>query len=331
MYSLIRPLLFKLNPEFTHHLALASLKLRFQLLSSNSPANIDPITLFNHLHFPNRIGLAAGFDKNGDYIDALSSLGFGFLEIGTLTPKPQQGNPKPRLFRLAKEKAIINRMGFNNKGIDYAAKQLTKINYKGILGINIGKNKDTPLSLAYEDYLACMRKLWPFASYFTINISSPNTPNLRDLQNEDTLKVLLNHLKAEQRQIHTKHKKYIPLVIKIAPDLTSQEITTLANLFLSSNIDGIIATNTTIQRFNIESPHSQEIGGLSGLPLNKISTGIIKQLYAIVGDKIPIIASGGIMSEIEAKEKLAAGASLLQLYTGMIYKGPGLINQLTRL
>src|SRR5436190_10759052 len=253
MYALIRPFLFKLDPELTHKLALWSVWFAYQTnLLPSAPSVSSSIKLFT-LTFPNRIGLAAGFDKNGDYIDELAALGFGFIEIGTLTPKPQSGNPKPRLFRLPKQQAIINRMGFNNKGVEYAVKRLAKIKYKGILGINIGKNKGTPNDIAQEDYLIGMRKLGLFASYFVINISSPNTAGLRELQNEKYLSHLLAVLKNEQTHIATHHQKYIPLLVKIAPDLKDDEVVELAKTFLQVNIDGVIATNTSLQRFGIAS------------------------------------------------------------------------------
>lgn len=328
MYSLLKPILFKLDPEFTHKLALISLQISRLLHIKPRQKYFRPTTIFN-LTFPNPIGLAAGFDKNGDYIEALDSLGFGFIEIGTLTPKPQSGNAKPRLFRLPEQKAVINRMGFNNKGIEYAAKRLSQTTFTGILGINIGKNRDTPNDKASDDYLHCMRLLWPYASYFVINISSPNTPGLRDLQHESVLHDLLLSLKNEQKKMVDTHKKYIPLLVKISPDLSDVDIQTLGKTLLEVQIDGVIATNTSVQRFGLDTPVSKEIGGLSGAPLEALSTHVIRILYSILGEKIPIIASGGVMDEKSAKEKLAAGAKLLQLYTGLVYEGPGLIQKLS--
>jgi len=329
MYHLIKPLLFRLDPEFTHTLALRSLKFAYDLGFMSFPTTSEnSIINYWNLSFPNRIGLAAGFDKNGDYVDQLARLGFGFIEIGTLTPKPQVGNPKPRLFRLPNQKAVINRMGVNNKGIDYAAKRLAEINYRGVLGINIGKNRETPNEHASHDYLQGMRKLWPFASYFTINISSPNTPGLRDLQNEDLLLKLLADLKHEQHLIQKEQNKFIPLIVKIAPDLNDAAIDMLADIFLHTEIDGIIATNTSVNRFNIHDKQINETGGLSGEPLQRQSLHVIKKLQATLNQRIPIISSGGIMSEQSVQDSFAVGADLIQVYTGMIYEGPGLIKRL---
>jgi len=327
MYHLIKNLLFHLDPEQSHHLAMQSLQLSYQLGLTRcfSRPQTTPITIMG-LTFPNRVGLAAGLDKNADYVDALAALGFGFIEIGTVTPKPQEGNPRPRLFRLIKQEAIINRMGFNNKGIDYVAKRLEKMQYRGVLGVNLGKNKDTPLENAADDYLLGFRALWKFASYITVNISSPNTPGLRDLQQMDLLTHLLITLKHEQKAILLSQKRYIPLVVKISPDLSAQELSELAAVLLHQQIDGVIATNTTLDRQSIkDSPLAKEVGGLSGRPLLARSTQIISQLHTLLQDKIPIIASGGVMDEKAAAEKLKAGASLLQVYTGFIYQGPNII------
>ncbi len=314
MYKLIRPILFKLDPELTHTLALISLQFVYRMGLSRlfSQPVSTPRTVMG-LNFSNPVGLAAGFDKNGDYIDALAALGFGFIEIGTITPKPQTGNPRPRLFRLIKQQAIINRMGFNNKGMDYVAAQLKKIRYKGILGINIGKNAATPNEFAIQDYLACFRTLAPYASYMTINISSPNTTGLRNLQERSALVPLLQALKQEQQQ----SEHYVPLLVKISPDLSDTELTELANVLLEQKIDGVIATNTTIA-------HEGEKGGLSGEPLRQRSTDVIKQLHAHLGEHIPIIASGGVMDSASIQEKIDAGAKLVQVYTGFIYSGPGM-------
>lgn len=280
------------------------------------------------LHFNNRIGLAAGFDKNGEYIDALAKLGFGFIEVGTVTPKPQKGNPKPRLFRLQQAEAVINRLGFNNKGVDYLVEQLKKTRYRGVLGINIGKNKNTPNEQAVEDYIYCFKRVLPFASYVTINISSPNTPELRHLQHGELLQQLLHTLKQEQLAYHGTQQKYVPLVVKIAPDLTEDELQQMAKIFLQEKIDGVIATNTTLKREGVEGlPFASETGGLSGKPLAKAATAVIKQLSGMLENKIPIIGCGGVMSAADVEEKLAAGASLIQIYTGLIYQGPGLIKK----
>ena len=321
-YSLIKKILFCLDPETAHRVALSGLSFahRFGLTQFFSPIVSSPRTVMG-LHFPNPVGLAAGLDKNGDYIDALAALGFGFIEVGTVTPKPQLGNPRPRLFRLEKQEALINRLGFNNKGVDYLIERLKQKKYQGILGINIGKNRDTLLENAVDDYLYSFRRVVPFASYVTINISSPNTENLRDLQQSQLLKNLLRALKTEQ----LKQKKYVPLVIKISPDLSENELIEMSEIFLNEKIDGVIATNTTTSRNDIR---VNEVGGLSGRPLRDRSTRIVKQLHQLLQDKIPIIACGGIFSKEDAKEKIEAGASLLQIYTGLIYRGPGIVAQL---
>jgi len=333
MYTFLKKILFCLDPETSHHVAMTALQFLYKTKLSKliyPPPKANPITLMG-LTFPNRIGLAAGLDKNGEYIDALASLGFGFIEIGTITPKPQPGNPKPRLFRLVKEEAIINRMGFNNKGIDYVIGQLEKTKYRGILGINIGKNKDTPLENAIDDYLAGFRAFWKYASYITINISSPNTEGLRNLQQQDALTNLLRRLKQEQQSVFAAHKKYVPLLVKISPDLTSEELQDIAAVLINEKIDGVIETNTTLTREGVEnSPYKNETGGLSGKPLLQRANLITSQLHLLLQDKIPIIAVGGIMNASSANEKLANGAQLIQIYTGFIFQGPGLIKELCK-
>ncbi len=329
MYKQIKNILFKLNPEYAHAIALTLIKFvnnlnLTRLFFKNTPSQSFPLL---NLIFPNKIGLAAGLDKNGDYIDALASLGFGFIEIGTVTPKPQKGNPKPRLFRLVEHEAIINRMGFNNKGIDYVVNRLKKTKYKGILGINIGKNKDTPNEKAVDDYLLGFNAFWRYASYITVNISSPNTPGLRALQEKESLEQLLSALKNAQANIHALKNKYVPLVVKISPDLTDAALEELAHVLLAQKIDGVIATNTTIHR-DITHAHANETGGLSGKPLQDRSTDIIKKLAGLLNNRIPIIAVGGIHDEASAREKLNAGAQLLQVYTSFIYQGPSLISKL---
>lgn len=330
MYHFIRRLLFCLKPEVAHDFTLKLLKQANQLgLLRFFRNNIASPRLVMGMLFPNPIGLAAGLDKNGEYIDALAALGFGFIEIGTVTPKPQAGNPKPRLFRLPKENAIINRLGFNGKGVEYVVNQLEKTRYRGILGINIGKNRETPNEHAIDDYLIGFRRLWKFASYITINISSPNTQGLRDLQKGESLADLLSTLKQEQKIIAETNHKYVPLVVKISPDVSSEELQEIANTLLEQQIDGVIATNTTIHREGVEEDaFANETGGLSGQPLQARSTRVIKQLHSILLDHIPIIGVGGIMDEQSAQEKITAGASLLQIYTGFIYQGPGLIARL---
>ncbi len=333
MYALIRKALFQLDPEQSHYLALHALQLAYHLKLSRFFPNVPPHPKqIMGITFPNPIGLAAGLDKNADYVDGLAALGFGFIEVGTVTPKPQTGNPKPRLFRLTEQQAIINRMGFNNKGVEYVARRLEQTHYRGVLGINIGKNKDTPLEKAIDDYLIGFRELWKFASYITINISSPNTPGLRDLQQDTLLEQLLSELKKAQQAIAQSHQKYVPLVVKISPDLTELELQQLAAVLMQQKIDGVIATNTTIHRNGVEnSPYVNENGGLSGKPLLARSTQILEQLHHLLQNNIPIIAAGGIMDEQSAREKLNAGASLLQLYTGFIYEGPRLIQQLANM
>jgi dihydroorotate dehydrogenase len=284
-----------------------------------------PVTVMG-LDFKNPVGLAAGLDKNGDYIAALDALGFGFLEIGTATPRPQPGNPKPRLFRLPEHEAIINRMGFNNLGIDHLLTQTQESGYSGILGINIGKNFDTPIENATADYLIGLRKAYSSASYITINISSPNTKNLRQLQQGDELKVLIATLKNEQLILQEEQGFYVPLAVKIAPDLSDEEISHIAKLLLEFEIDGVIATNTTISRDLIAGhPFSNEAGGLSGAPVKNQATHVVRVLAAELNSQVAIIAAGGILSATDAQEKLAAGASLVQVYSGLIYRGPQLI------
>jgi len=288
------------------------------------PAN-DPRTVMG-LTFPNPVGLAAGLDKNGAYIDALAALGFGFIEIGTITPLPQPGNPKPRLFRLPEAQAIINRMGFNNDGVDALIANVKRAKYRGVLGINIGKNALTQMERAADDYLACLRKVYAHASYVTINISSPNTKNLRQLQGGDELDALLAQLKTEQEKLAQQHGRYVPLAVKIAPDLDSVQIKQIAALLVKHRIDGVIATNTTLSREGVENlPHGAEPGGLSGAPVRDKSTAVIRQLAAELRGALPIIGVGGIMSGADAAEKIHAGASLVQIYSGLIYRGNSLI------
>ncbi len=331
IYPLVRPVLFCLDPETAHHVTLSLLKLAQQTgLSALSRAKSSdkPLTVMG-LNFKNPVGLAAGLDKNGDYIDALADLGFGFIEIGTVTPRAQPGNPKPRMFRLPEHQAIINRMGFNNLGIDHLLEQVGKCQYQGILGINIGKNADTPLENATEDYLIGLRKSYAAASYIAINISSPNTKNLRQLQQGDEIKHLLSALKAEQLKLQAAHGKYTPIAVKIAPDLNDDEISHIADLLLEFGMDGVIATNTTIARDKIQGHiHADEAGGLSGAPVKDSSTRVVKALATILQGKLPIIAAGGIVCAEDAQEKIAAGASLVQIYSGLIYKGPQLLEDI---
>jgi len=328
MYELIRKGLFKLTPETAHHLTLDALSaasnlglLRLtQTNYSNTPKRVMGID------FPNAVGLAAGLDKNGDYINALSELGFGFIEVGTITPRAQSGNPKPRLFRLPESKAIINRMGFNNNGVDYLVNQVIKAKYKGVLGINIGKNKNTPADNALDDYVYCLNKVYQHASYITVNLSSPNTPGLRDLQFGDPLLRLLEGIKKEQIKLSTAFGVYKPITVKIAPDMDVEDIDNVADALVQMEIDGVIATNTTISRDGVENQkHSLEAGGLSGQPVNEIANFTLERLSYALDGKLPIIGVGGIGSAEQAVEKINLGADLVQIYTGFIYEGPKLI------
>ncbi len=333
IYPLIRPALFQLDPETAHHLTLKLLKLAEQtgLSAWTRPAVADKPLRVMGLDFKNPLGLAAGLDKNGDYIDGLAALGFGFIEIGTVTPRPQPGNPKPRLFRLPEHQAIINRMGFNNLGIDHLLGQVERSPYRGILGINIGKNADTPLENATEDYLIGLRKSYAAASYVTINISSPNTKNLRQLQQGDEIKQLLEALKQEQLKLQGATGKYTPIAVKIAPDLTTEEVQHIAGLLLEFGLDGVIATNTTIARDRVQGhQYANEAGGLSGAPVRDSATQVVKVLAAELNGRLPIIAAGGILRGEDALEKIQAGASLVQVYSGLIYQGPQLIVDVLR-
>jgi dihydroorotate dehydrogenase len=328
MFSLLRPVLFQLDPEAAHHFTLGGLNAFHALgLSGIIVPHIpdDPCTVMG-LTFPNPVGLAAGLDKNGDCIDGLAALGFGFIEIGTVTPLPQPGNPRPRMFRLPQANAIINRMGFNNDGVDKLIENVRHAKYRGILGINIGKNASTPIENAAVDYLTCLRKVYPHASYVAVNISSPNTKNLRQLQGEDALNNLLKLLKAEQQKLTDTHGKYVPVVLKIAPDMEAEQVKQIAQLLMQHRIDGVIATNTTLSREAVEQlPHGNEAGGLSGAPVREKSTSVIRQLAAALHGELPIIGVGGILSGADALEKIHAGAALVQLYSGLIYRGPALI------
>ncbi|SFE57990.1 quinone-dependent dihydroorotate dehydrogenase [Nitrosomonas sp. Nm166] len=331
LYTLLRPLLFKLDPEFAHRITFSALENAKKLrLFKSTPIACQPRTIMG-LDFPNPVGLAAGLDKDGEHLDALAALGFGFLEIGTVTPRPQPGNPPPRIFRVPQANAVINRLGFNNQGVDRLIENIQRSGYQGILGINIGKNFDTPLEKATDDYLTGLRKVYRYASYVTVNISSPNTQNLRQLQAADALDQLLGQLKSEQIKLTQAHGKYVPIVIKIAPDLESAQIESIAALLMEHQIDGVIATNTTISRLGIEHlPVAQESGGLSGAPLTQRATAVIQQLHYLLQGAVPIIGVGGIMSVDDAQNKLRAGASLIQLYTGLIYHGPDLVRKIAQ-
>ncbi|SEF50262.1 quinone-dependent dihydroorotate dehydrogenase [Nitrosomonas ureae] len=331
-YTLLRPLLFKLDPESAHRITfrvieqVSRLGLLKRVSISCRPRSVMGLT------FPNPVGLAAGLDKNGEHLDALAAMGFGFIEIGTVTPKPQPGNPTPRIFRVPEANAIINRMGFNNHGVEQLVENIQRSNYQGILGINIGKNFSTPLEKAIDDYLIGLQKVYCHASYVTINISSPNTKDLRQLQAADALDQLLGGLKSEQAKLVQIHGKYVPMAVKIAPDLDEKQIESIAALLLKHRIDGVIATNTTISRMGIEHLKlAQESGGLSGAPLTQSATAVIQQLHHFLQGAIPIIGVGGILSPDDAQDKLNSGASLIQLYTGLIYHGPSLIKEIAQL
>jgi len=331
MYRYIRAFLFLLNPELAHHISMKGLKLAcfFGLIRSKNITS-KPIMIMG-LKFPNRVGLAAGLDKNAEYITPLSKLGFGFIEVGTVTPRSQPGNSKPRSFRLVKDEGIINRFGFNNVGIDQFINNIKKAKFNGVLGINIGKNFDTPNDKAVEDYLTCFRKAYLYAGYIAINVSSPNTKNLRNLQSDKYLEILLKALKSEQKILYKKFKKIVPFVVKISPDNSSKQLDSIVKLLLKYKVDGVIATNTTIDRKRIlSSKYAMEEGGLSGSPLNKKSTNVIKHLNKRLNGKIPIIGVGGIITADDGIEKIKNGASLIQIYTGLIFRGHGLVNDLCK-
>jgi dihydroorotate dehydrogenase len=333
LYALVKPLLFQLDAEYAHDLTLKSLKFaeRMGLLSylyksvHGTPRQVMGLT------FPNAVGLAAGLDKNGAFIDGMAALGFGFIEVGTVTPRPQPGNPKPRLFRVKEAQGIINRFGFNNLGVDQLIQNVKASKYRGILGINIGKNFDTPNERAVDDYLICMRKVYRYASYITVNISSPNTKNLRQLQEKEALNALLGTLKAEQIALTQKHRKYVPIALKIAPDLEYDQIIEIADLLKEHQFDAVIATNTTLSREGVEGmKNGPETGGLSGAPVRDKSSQVIRHLANQLAGELPIIGVGGIMSGADAIEKIEAGASLVQVYSGLIYRGPSLVREVAK-
>lgn len=333
LYALARPLLFSLDPEAAHNLTLPSLKraATLGLLKAIPQPESDPRTVMG-IRFPNPVGLAAGLDKDGAYIDGLAALGFGFIEVGTVTPRAQPGNPRPRMFRLPKANAIINRMGFNNGGVDAFVNNVQASRFyqdkQGVLGLNIGKNADTAIENAARDYLYCLDKVYPYASYVTVNISSPNTKNLRQLQGASELDALLSQLKDAQQRLADKHQRYVPIALKIAPDIDSEQIKTIAAALIRHRMDGVIATNTTINRDAVQNlPHAEEAGGLSGAPVFELSNTVIRALRSELEGALPIIGVGGIFSGKDAKAKMDAGASLVQLYTGLIYRGPSLVRE----
>ncbi len=333
LYPLLRACLFCFDAEKSHYLALRLLKsVYFEKLARRRLASFPqkPVKVFG-LHFPNPVGLAAGFDKNGDYIPELQSLGFGFIEVGTVTPRPQKGNPKPRLFRVPAAYGIINRMGFNNKGVEHLVANLQKKRLPGIVGANIGKNSSTPLELAGDDYCFCLQKVYPWVDYVTVNISSPNTPGLRHLQSAHYLNQLLAQLDLAQEQLWQQGHRKIPLLIKIDPDLNDEVIAELAQTLLLHRVDGVIATNTSLNhRLVSHLPHGEEAGGLSGEPLFQRSTLVLSQLVELLKGKLPVIGVGGIQSAENALDKFSAGASLIQIYTGLIYQGPSLIKNILK-
>ena len=325
LYSLARPLLFTLAPERAHELTLSLLKSSHKMGMMRQNVASKPVTCMG-IEFPNPVGLAAGLDKNGAYIDALAAQGFGFIEIGTITPLPQPGNPEPRLFRLPKAKAIINRMGFNNDGVDQLIENVKAVKFKGVLGINIGKNAATPVENAVDDYLICLEKVYNYASYITVNISSPNTKNLRSLQSGDALTELLETLKQRQLELAEEFQHYVPLVLKVAPDLEPEDINFIAQQLLNCKIDGLIVTNTTLSREGVEGlPFGDEAGGLSGAPVFEKSTACLAAFAKILNGRIPLIGVGGILSGADAVAKKEAGATLVQVYSGLIYTGPRLV------
>jgi len=331
MYSLARPFLFAFDAERAHALGLRAIEMAYRTGTNPLLARtIAPMpTRAFGLEFPNPVGLAAGLDKNGEHIDALLALGFGFVEIGTITPRPQQGNPKPRMFRLPREQAVINRMGFNNLGVDALVRHVERARRRqGLLGINIGKNKDTPNEDAASDYLHCLEKVYALADYVTVNISSPNTAGLRELQEEQALRQLVSHLREAQEALAARHGKRVPMLVKVAPDLSDSDIDAAARVLSDLQVDGVIATNTTIARPGLErAPLAAESGGLSGAPLLGQSTLVLRRLRARLPEHIPLIGVGGILSGADAVAKMAAGAALVQCYSGLVFRGPALIGE----
>ena len=332
LYSLARSALFRLDPEVAHDLSLKSLSVLgpgAALLGAGADHGA-PVRVMG-IDFPNPVGLAAGLDKNGDYIDALAALGFGSLEIGTVTPRPQPGNPKPRLFRLVEHAAIINRMGFNNDGVEKLLRNVERASFRGVLGINIGKNFDTPIERAADDYLQCLDAVYERATYVAVNISSPNTKNLRDLQSSDALDALLGAVMARRESLAARYGATRPLLVKVAPDLDDEQVEAIARLAVKHRVDGLIATNTTVARAAVKDHrHGAQAGGLSGRPLFEPSNAILRKLSAALGGKVPLVGVGGIHSGADARAKIEAGASLVQLYTGFIYRGPELIAEARR-
>jgi dihydroorotate dehydrogenase len=332
LYTLARSALFRLDPERAHDLSLKSLAaLGPAAALLGAGADPGPPARVMGIDFPNPVGLAAGLDKNGEYVDALAALGFGSLEIGTVTPRPQPGNPRPRLFRLPEHEAIINRMGFNNVGVEKLVRNVEGASFRGVLGINIGKNFDTPIEKAADDYLACMDAVYDRATYVAVNISSPNTKNLRDLQSSEALGALLAAVMQRREALAARYGATKPLLVKVAPDLDDEQVQAIAELAVKHRVDGLIATNTTVAREPVKGHrHASEAGGLSGRPLLAPSTAILRKLAAALKGRVPLIGVGGILSGADARAKIEAGASLVQLYTGFIYRGPGLVGEARR-
>jgi dihydroorotate dehydrogenase len=330
MYPIFKKIAFLLSPETAHEITIDAFSVLSHLNMTGlipRPKKQKPVTVFG-IEFPNAVGLAAGLDKNGDAIDTLGAFGFGFVEVGTVTPRPQSGNPLPRLFRIPEKEAIINRMGFNNKGVDYLVERVKRTKYDGVIGINIGKNKDTPEEEAVNDYLYCLDKVYGVADYVVINLSSPNTPGLRNLQFGDNLRNLLSTLKQRQSELDEQYE-HAPVLIKIAPDLSEDDVTELAATFNELNVEGVIATNTTVLRDAVQGyQHANEIGGMSGAPVRDQANAILKRFREKLDESIPLIGVGGVMTEQDAEEKLRLGADLVQIYSGFIYQGPGLIKRL---
>jgi dihydroorotate dehydrogenase len=330
MYPLLRPLLFRLDAERAHDLALAGIDAAFRCRGNRLLAHAPPplpVEIFG-LQLANPVGLAAGLDKNGAHVDALAALGFGFIEVGTTTPRPQPGNPRPRMFRLPSHEAVINRLGFNNAGVDALVRNVERAAWRGVLGINIGRNKDTPNERATDDYLHCLERVHARASYVTVNISSPNTSGLRDLQEEETLRRFIGTLREAQERLAARDGQRKPMLLKIAPDLDEAALDAMAAVLLDAGIDGVVATNTTIDRSAVAGDrHAGEAGGLSGKPLLARSTAVLAGLARRFGGKVPLVGVGGILEGKDAAAKVAAGASLVQFYTGLVYRGPALVGE----
>ena len=329
LFRVAQKVLFATDPEFAHELSMEGLRLGHKLGATGILFKVthQPVQCMG-IEFPNPVGVAPGLDKNGDYFEALGDLGFGFVEIGTITPRPQPGNPKPRIFRLPEANAMINRLGFNNKGVDHLVSRVRKHDFKGILGINIGKNFDTPIENATDDYLHCLEKIYPYADYITANISSPNTKNLRDLQAESELDNLLGKLVHRREELANQHDRYVPLAVKIAPDLEDDAIGVIAQVISHHRMDAVIATNTTIGREGVQGmKHAEEAGGLSGAPLKAKADKVLAALRKALPDRVALIGVGGITTGQDAVDKLNLGADLVQFYTGMIYRGPELVSE----